>query len=96
MKEIVITRSEINFLNAEYESYISKLRVDWLAQNRVNSKDVYEVMSPVEQNKVHQYIDQWSKYVTPLAEAWWKQRGYGVIWPDNNSETMKVHRLEAV
>ena len=51
LKEIVLTQSEINFLNAEYESYISRLRADWLAQNRINSKDVYEVMRPMEQKK---------------------------------------------
>ena len=95
MKMTTPTQAEIDALNAEYETYIRQLRNDWLTQNRVNSKDVYEVMRPEEREKVHQRINQWKRYVTPLAEAWWKKRGYGVIWPDDDSEPMKVHILEA-
>lgn len=84
------TRAEIDALSAEYKTYINGLRADWLAQNRVKSKDVYEVMRPEEQALVHRRIAEWADYVTPYAEAWWKERGYGVKWPDDNSKPMQV------
>jgi hypothetical protein len=88
------TPIEIDALNVEYEAYIRGLRVDWLAQNRPQSKDVLEVMRPEERAKVDKCIDRWGRYITPLAEAWWEERGFGVVWPDDDSQPMKVYRLE--
>ena len=88
-------QAEFEALDKEYHAYIDTLRADWLAQNQVDSKNVYEIMSPEEHAKVHGRIAQWSRYITPLAEAWWKKRGYAVIWPDDDSKPMKVCRLEA-
>ena len=89
------TQAEIDALDAEYKSYIKELRSTWLARNRVRSKNVYEVMSEEEREKVHQCIGSWKRYITPLSEAWWQERGFGVMWPDDDSEPMKVHKLEA-
>ena len=88
-----VAQTEIDALNVEYQGYIHKIRVQWLARNRINSRDVYEVMRSAEQATVHQRIAQWSIHITPLAEAWWKERGYGVIWPDDDSKPMMVRRL---
>ena len=88
-----VAQTEIDALNAEYRRYIDKIQVKWLAQNRVNSRDVYEVMRPAERAEVHQRITEWGTFITPLAEAWWKERGYGVIWPDDDSKPMRVRGL---
>jgi hypothetical protein len=95
MSQVTSIQSEVDALNAEYEVYVRKLRTAWLSQNRVNSNDVYEVMRPEQRAEVHQRIAQWGRYITPLAEAWWKERGYGVIWPEDDSKPMQVYRLEA-
>ncbi len=34
--------------------------------------------------------------IGPVAEAWWKERGYGCVWPEDDSEPMKVYELETV
>jgi len=88
------TEAEVRALNTEYETYIRKLRAEWLAKNRPRSRDVYEVMRPEEQAEVHRCIARWQDYVTPLAEAWWKERGYGVVWPDDDSKPMRVYKLK--
>ncbi len=88
-------QDEVDALNKQYRAYILKLREAWLSQHRPHSRDVYEVMRPEEREKVHQLITQWGRYVTPLAEAWWKERGYGVVWPADDSKPMQVYKLEA-
>jgi hypothetical protein len=94
MNQGISLQSEVDVLNGEYEVYIRTLRAAWLSQNRINSNDVYEVMRPHERAEVHQCIARWGRYVTPLAEAWWKERGYGVIWPDDDSQPMQVYKLD--
>lgn len=84
---------EVSALDVEFQAYIRKLKAEWLCNNRVESRDVYEVMRPEEQAEVHQRIDQWARYITPFAEEWWKRRGFGVVWPDDNSKQMKVFPL---
>lgn len=94
MTQPAVTQAEIDALFAEHKAYIDDLKRKWLAQNRMDSKDVYEVMRPQEREEVHRRIAQWGRYITPIAEAWWEERGYGVVWPEDNSETMRVFRLE--
>ncbi len=94
MSQATSLQSEVDALNKEYEGYIRKLRTAWLSQNRINSNDVYEVMRPHQRAEVHQRIAQWGRYITPLAGAWWKERGYGVIWPDDDSQPMQVYKLD--
>lgn len=88
-------RAEFEALDKEFQAYIGRLKTEWLASNRSRSKDVYEVMRPQERTEVHHCIDRWGKYVTPFAEAWWKVRGYEVVWPDDNSKPMQVRKLDA-
>jgi hypothetical protein len=88
-------QAEFDNMNTEYRAYISKLRAEWLARYEVRSFEVYEVMRPEEQAEVHQRVAQWARYITPLAEAWWKERGYGVIWPTDDSKPMQVYMLDA-
>jgi hypothetical protein len=80
-------------LNNEFRLYVENLKAAWLRQNQMNSRDVFEVMRPEERAKVHGTIRQWERYITPLVEAWWKERGYGVTWPDHNLKPMQVHKL---
>lgn len=56
MNQNAPTQSEVDALNAEYEKYITELRVEWLVQNRSNSRDVYEVMSTRDSEEVHNII----------------------------------------
>ena len=81
-------------LRIEYRAYIEDLKRKWLAQKRVESRDVLELMSETERSQVRGTIAMWARYVTPLAEAWWKERGYRVEWPDDDSKPMKVFELE--
>lgn len=88
------TQDEVNVLNNEYEIYIEQIKRDWTSRNQVESKNVFEVMDEVERKLVGEKILSWGTYITPLAEAWWKQRGFGVIWPDDSSKPMKLYRLD--
>lgn len=85
-------QAEVDVLNIEYKAYIDKLWADWRDANRVRSKNVYEVMDPHEREEVHRRMRQWEVYITPLAEAWWKERGYEVSWPDVSSKPMQVRK----
>jgi hypothetical protein len=79
----------------EFRAYVDDLKRKWSSGMRVDSKDVYEVMSARDRERVDNIIDAWGRYITPFAEAWWKERGYGVVWPDDNKEPMQVHKLES-
>jgi hypothetical protein len=81
-------------LKHEYEAYIKPIRSAWLAENRDRSNEVYEVMRPEDRERVHGIMARWEQHATVLTEAWWKERGYGVVWPDDNSKPMKVFRLD--
>lgn len=95
MSEIASAQAEVDVLNAEYEVYVRELRREWFAKNqpRVDSGDVYEVMRPDDKARVRGCIDRWKKYITPIAETWWKERGYGVVWLDDDSKPMQLYRL---
>lgn len=88
-------QKEVDSLTAEYKIYINKLKFDWRSENKPPEfKDVYEVLRPHEREKIADHIALWSRYVTPIAEAWWKERGYGIVWPDDDkSELMQVYVL---
>jgi len=55
---------------------------------------VEEMLEIWKEEIVHQRMAQWARYVTPFAEAWWKERGCGVKWPDDNSKPMQVFKLQ--
>lgn len=84
-----------NALREEYCRYIEGLQRPWLAENRSRSKDVYPVMSERDRAEVHSIMARWATYITPLAENWWKERGYGIIWPDDNTKPEQYYKLEA-
>lgn len=97
MKGIDMNKSEqveLGVLSKEYRVYIKGLRAGWRAKNQVKSRDVYELMSEIERSQVSYRIAKWARYITPLAEAWWRERGYRVEWPDDDSKPMKVFKVE--
>lgn len=102
MKPVASEQAKFDALDKEYRGHINKLKADWLAKNpaRVTrdifgvQKDVYEVMCPHDRAEVHGVIARWKDYITPIAEAWWKERGYAVVWPNDDSEPMKLYKLE--
>jgi hypothetical protein len=85
---------EVEALNKEYKVYIDGIKAAWLSHHRVRSNNVYETMFPHERERVEGIIRAWGVYVTPFAEAWWKERGYGVVWPADNSKPTQVYKLE--
>jgi len=86
--------TEVIALNREYRKYIEGVRAKWLRENRPESRDVYEVMSNHDRREVHNCIRRWEEHVTPIAEEWWRKRGYGIVWPDDNSQPTQVYKLE--
>lgn len=94
MDQEIPTLEEFKALEREFTKYINKLKSEWCSRNRVESRDVFEVMRPNEQAKVYNHIAQWEKYITPIAEAWWKERGFGIIWPEDNSKPAEYYVLE--
>lgn len=82
-------------LHSEYVAFIEGVQRRWVKSNRVRSNRVYEAMYPHEQQEVHDRIRQWGMYVTPIAERWWKERGYGCIWPEDDNDPMKLYRLDS-
>lgn len=93
MSQVAASSTELNTLWEEHKAYVGDLKATWLVQNRMNSRNVLEVMPPQERAEVHRRIAEWARYITPLAEAWWKERGYRVVWPDDNSKSMQVFKL---
>lgn len=85
----------IEALNKEYKAYISILRTKWCAENNTRSENVFEVMRPKDRAEVRRRIAKWADYMTPLAEAWWRNRGYGVVWPEDSSEPIQIYKLNA-
>lgn len=78
----------------EFKTYIHELKTKWDKDNRPSKfRDVYEVLRPDERKQIEDYIDRWARYITPIAEAWWKEHGYGVNWPDDNSKPVGYYRL---
>jgi len=88
------TQREVTNLNKEYEHYITKLKREWLSENRPQTTELYELMDEEERGKVHACMRNWSSYITPLAEKWWKERGYGCIWPEDDSKPMQIYKLD--
>ena len=87
-----ITQLEVDSLSVEYRSYIDKLEIAWKKENKPPSfTDVYEVLRPDQREEINQYMSNWAKYITPLTEAWWKVRGMGVQWPDDDSKPMQLY-----
>lgn len=69
MSGTTCTQQDVDVLNGEYKAWVENLKREWLSRNRIDSKDVYEVMRPHQRAEVHRRMAQWSDYITPLAEA---------------------------
>lgn len=103
MKPIPSGQAEFDALDKKFREYVNKLKADWLAKNPARvardifgvQKDVYEVMRPQDRAEVDGVIARWKDYITPIAEAWWKERGYAVVWPDDDSKPMKYYKLKS-
>jgi hypothetical protein len=76
-------QAEFEKLHAEYRAFVLCERVAWLKQNPPPTNERYEVMSSRNQREVHGIITRWEVHITPLAEKWWKERGYTIHWPEN-------------
>jgi hypothetical protein len=94
MEQNTAPEDDLEELFRQHRSYIEDLQRKWLVGKRSRSRDVYEVMSPADREEVHQTIRAWGRYIEPIAEAWWRERGYGVIWPEDNTKPMQVYKLE--
>jgi hypothetical protein len=80
-------------LNIEFYQYVETLRKEWLLKNQGYPGKVYETMSPKEQAEVQDKIMAWREYITPLAEAWWQERGYELFWPEDDSTPVQLFEL---
>lgn len=81
-------------LGKEYKVYIDTLWARWIMEHPFHCRNVYEAMDPWEREELQRHIDKWGVYITPFAEKWWRERGYGVRWPEQNTEPMKIFKLE--
>ncbi len=80
----------------EFERYINTLRQEWLTKHRIKFGNVvYETMNQEERERVNSVIRSWGVYITPLAESWWKERGYGMTWPEDDTEPVEIFPLKA-
>lgn len=85
----------VDSLSEEYQTYINELKIAWKKKNKPPSfTDVYEILRQDQREQIDRYISDWAKYITPFAEAWWKKHGFGIIWPDDNSEPMQLYELK--
>ena len=83
IKEDLTERKKFEFqkLHLEYKEFVIILRMSWTSQNRSSSDKPYELMSYKKRKEVDDIIMRWQEYITPLAEAWWKERGWTIHWP---------------
>lgn len=90
-----LTQAEINSLNGMYKSFIERLRKKWLRHNNhpLKPRRLYE-LDAEERQRVDGVIRAWERYVTPIAEKWWGQRGFGIRWPEKSSDPCQIYRLE--
>jgi hypothetical protein len=89
-------KEEFDSLNPLYEKYIRELQAKWYRKNPFRSDKVIEIWDAHDRERANSYTADWAYYVTPFAEAWWKERGYGIIWPDDDSQPVAFYKLENV
>lgn len=88
-------QAEFKELCKQFKEYAEDLKRKWDTQNPLHTVNVLEVMSRTELEQVQRHLQRWASYVEPLAEAWWKERGYGVKWPADNSKPVSYHKLQS-
>lgn len=88
--------NDIARLDVEFKTFVERLRPRWLRENnRPPQAWVLYELDAGEQQRVRGVIQQWEQYITPIAERWWKRRGFGIRWPDDASKPCQVYRLPA-
>lgn len=80
-------------LNEEYQRYIAGERTRWIEARGIRTDTLAPLLSQEARNKIENLSHAWSEHITPLAEAWWNQRGYGVVWPEEHTRPMQVYKL---
>jgi len=90
-----LTQAEISVLNEEYKKFIERAQKRWLRDNNRPPKAwrLYE-LDAEERQRVDRVIRGWEHYVTPVAERWWKRRGFGICWPKKSSDPCQIYKLE--
>lgn len=84
-------QEEFDALNSEYEAHTRELKFQWMRQNNTmkNHPDCYEVMRDQDRKEVHDIIRSYDAYITPIAEKWWKDRGWTIHWPTDEEPRCK-------
>lgn len=95
-----LTQAEIDALNGQYKVFIDRCRRQWLQKNNkppsfsmFGGGGLYE-LDPEERARVDRVIRNWGKHITPIAERWWRRRGFGIRWPDKSSDPCQFFKLE--
>ena len=90
-----MTQAKFEALHRTHREYIEGLQKEWLQENNHRPKAwrLYE-LDAEERQRVDGVIRNWEEYVTPLAEAWWRERGFGVRWPKKSSESCEYYKLK--
>lgn len=89
-----VNSKSVRELDMEYQQFIAAERVKWNAENHIHSNNVWETMYEFEREACRSLVKKWEYHITPISEKWWKDRGYGVIWPEDNKDPMKVYKLD--
>jgi hypothetical protein len=89
-------QAEFNALTAQFKSCVERLKSLWLRKyNRIpRGAGLYE-LDPEERQRADRVIAAWEKYITPLAERWWKKCGYEIVWPEHASDPCGYRKLQA-
>ena len=90
-----LTQAEIDTLNEEYKNFIERSKKRWMRDNNRPPREwrLYE-LDAEERQRVDGVIRNWEHYVTPVAERWWKRRGFGIRWPEKSSDPCQIYKLE--
>lgn len=91
----ILTQTDISALNKEYKKFIERVQKRWLRDNNRPTKEwrLYE-LDAEERRRVDGVIHGWEQYVTPVAERWWKRRGFGIRWPEKSSDPCQIYKLQ--
>jgi hypothetical protein len=87
-----VTREELeaqfHVLQAEYTEHMESLKHAWLRENNTmrGHPECYEVMRDKDRQQVHSVMRSYHSYITPIAEKWWKDHGWTIHWPKDNSD----------
>lgn len=92
-----LSQAGIDALNKRYTTFIERLRRRWLRENNRPPKvwRLYE-LDAEERQRVDGVIRNWENFVTPIAERWWKRRGFDIVWPEKSSDPCQVYKHETV